>query len=163
MKKIPLLPTIVTVLVAATVITSLILAGAPKTEREYRMDDQRVSDITSLRYSIIEQYYATHKVLPDTLDQASAVGQYSGNILNDPETHAPYEYHPNVGTQQYSLCAVFDLPTDPNRQPYPTLNHTAGRTCFDFSVGTSSPTNISPLPYGMKDINATQPVPAPVK
>jgi hypothetical protein len=163
MKKLPLLPTIVTAVILVAVITGLFLAGSPALERKYRMDEQRVSDLTSLRYSIIESYYTAHSTLPDTLDQASAVGQYSGNVLRDPQTGTPYEYHPTPGTKQYSLCAVFDLPTDPNRQPYPTLNHVAGRTCFDFAVGNSNPTNISPLPYGMKAIGADEPAPIPVK
>jgi len=143
MKKIPLLPTIVTAIVVVTVIGSLFLVGNPKTERLYRLDEQRVSNLETLRYSIIEQYYMSHKALPATLQEAGAVGQYAGDVFNDPATHAPYEYHPVVGTQQYSLCAVFDLPTDPKRQGYPTMNHAAGRTCFDFTVGETLKNNPS--------------------
>ena len=156
MKKIPLLPTIVTAIVVLTIIGSLFLVGNPKTERSYRLDEQRVANLEALRFSIIEQYYTSHKVLPETLSQATAVGQYSGDIFTDPVTHIPYEYHPVIGTQQYTLCAVFDLPTDLKRQTYPELNHAAGRTCFDFSYGVSNTKNV-----GQDASIPAQPAPTP--
>ncbi|MFA5129898.1 MAG: hypothetical protein WC477_03155 [Patescibacteria group bacterium] len=125
----------VSALIVAAAVTGIFIVGAPKTERQYRLDEQRVSDLEALRSSVIDPYYASHKTLPATLEEAGSVGQYSGNIFNDPETQQMYEYHPTVGTQQYALCAVFDLPTNPKRQMNPTLNHSAGRTCFDFTVG----------------------------
>jgi hypothetical protein len=146
MKKLPLLPTIVTAVVVLTVIVSLFLAGNPKTERQYRLDEQRVSNLETIRSSIIDQYYSSHTALPATLAEAGAIGQYSGNIFTDPETQTPYEYHPIVGTRQYSLCAVFDLPTDPKRQGYPTMNHASGRTCFDFTASTNPVGTPPPIP-----------------
>jgi hypothetical protein len=122
----------------------LSLIPSPLEARNRQYDDQRVSDVQALQYSI-EDYARENYKLPDTLDQTSRAYTSSTLSKTDPETKAPYEYA-KVNQFQYQLCATFgtnttnltkkDRYSDPYNYNYdnPEYTHPKGRHCFTKTV-----------------------------
>lgn len=125
---------VVSVLVVIALITGLILSGSPMKAREMKMDNQRISDLTTVQYAILD-YYRNNNVLPADLITLSQSGGYYLTNLNDPETKTKYEYK-ILEKNKYELCAEFSLPSAKNNYGYTTAvekenwEHSAGRTCF---------------------------------
>lgn len=119
-------------------------AGSPFDSRNRKFDAQRVSDISTLTYSI-ENYYSTNKKLPATLDDLSKTN-YANLQIKDPETSIAYEYKA-LTKESYQLCATFstDNMTNagsnrPQVDPYsysdPKYQHPKGKHCFELNAVT---------------------------
>ena len=118
-----------TLAVLASFFVGLGLAGTPGKQRHIEADRKRVEDLRNLAYAIKrwhnENQAAAPSALPDLKPPVPS--------LTDPETGAPYEYHPKTGTS-YELCATFAS----EERPYATRNgyssnfwaHRSGRNCF---------------------------------
>jgi hypothetical protein len=130
--------------VAAAVIGGFVLMGSPFTQRELRFDSQKVNDLQSLQWQIIE-YWRQRGTLPSDLS-AIASGLDRGPTPLDPQTGAPYEYVVG-GPRAFSLCAVFNQPTPeqrgfgarPEMSSRPVVaadnwQHQTGRTCFERTI-----------------------------
>jgi hypothetical protein len=146
----------VVLMIAATVITGLYLAGSPSKERGRRFDEQRVSNLQSIASAIDARFERTG-TLPTDLAELAVPGNpenYVIGSMNDPATMTQYEYLPADATK-YQLCATFDLatpesPAEPGmKRPYPApyamesypvglemtnWSHPAGRHCFSMDV-----------------------------
>lgn len=141
----------VTLMVVVTVVVALYFAGSPATERSRRLDDQRISDLQAVTYSI-DAFYASAARVPKGLEELndSAAGRYHGGSVVDPISKVQYEYI-TVSNGEYQLCAMFDLSSaeaaeaiePPSAKPYPSLGgdwtHPAGYHCFNIDAATRVP------------------------
>ncbi len=134
---------------AAIVLGSIILGfaviGSPRAQRERRQDIERVSDLQSIQWQVIN-YWQNKQLVPANLD--SLKDSISGFVPpSDPKTKSQYEYR-KTGPLTFELCATFDreakageMPpyysADYGAAPMPvkpglpeSWTHGAGRTCF---------------------------------
>ncbi len=121
--------------VAAAVVAAIFVLGSPAQQRQRRLDERRVRDLSTIANSIA-MYASTHDALPADL---SVLGNEPGprRAPTDPDTGAPYEYAV-LGAESYRLCAVFADPSADGRvQPFIPFAeregwaHSAGKQCFD--------------------------------
>jgi hypothetical protein len=133
---------IVSVIVLVSVVGSFFIIGSPATERQYRIDDQRVNDLSNIQYQIVS-YWQAKRTLPDTLD-ALKDPLMGVSVPIDPETGAAYVYRIQ-GALAFELCATF---AKPNRmtskqeisRPVPygaiddTWQHGEGEVCFTRTI-----------------------------
>lgn len=125
------------------VVISIFTIGSPTQQRNIRLDQQRVDDLSSIQ-NAIGSYYRINFVLPRDLSTLSKAGEYYLNSITDPVTKSQYEYT-IMSKTAYELCAVFSLPNDQTDQTRGTSpakmdnwKHTAGRDCFEQEVAPSS-------------------------
>ena len=121
--------------VVAAVIAAIVVLGSPMEQRQRRLDERRVHDLTTI-VNTISLYASTHEALPSEL---SVLGKQPGprRAPMDPDTGAPYEYSV-LGAESYQLCAVFTMPSpDASAAPISSYaeregwTHGAGRQCFE--------------------------------
>lgn len=133
-----LMAAVSTAVVALMIVLGFLQLGAPSRQRKLRADGQRLQQLYFLSTSI-RNYFTSHaSQLPTGLSQLPT--------YTDPVTHAPYEYHPQQGSQ-YQLCASFAArsPSEEQNQnfgPMPNLwVHPSGRHCFplDASLAPQAP------------------------
>ena len=121
----------------------VVLAGSPFEQRLVRFDDQRVSDLQTIQYQVLN-YWQQKGKLPQNLGNLSdSISGFSAPV--DPETQAEYEYVA-VASTTFQLCAAFDVATPAGRNggnvsapamyPYPgssfdNWSHSAGHECFN--------------------------------
>lgn len=144
------------IFVIVAIVVGFIVVGSPAKQRALRFDSQRVSDLSSIQWQIINSWQAKGK-LPSDLE--SLKDPISGNIVpNDPENDSPYEYLVKNETT-FELCADFSLESQDTKgrgdyyggysggfardiavsYPYPgnsqdSWNHGKGRTCFERTI-----------------------------
>ncbi len=136
---------LVSALVVITfIVGAFFIVGSPKTARLQQFDQQRVNDLQSIQWQIVN-YWQRKGELPQMLtDLNDSISGYMVPV--DPETKLPYEYVSSVNPvlPSFELCATFnsDSAKQPNVKsmpvPYPvydginsqTWDHTAGRVCF---------------------------------
>jgi hypothetical protein len=138
------------VLVLGTIVGGFVIVGSPATQRSLRFDEQRVLDLSTLQYQIVD-YWQKNAKLPDSIQ--ALTDPISGFMVpTDPENGASYEYSVDQAPS-FELCATFDLPS--SAQPSgsatgyaiynspmmlaggmtnETWNHSAGRTCFSRTI-----------------------------
>ncbi len=144
------------VLVIAAIIIGFIAVGSPAKQRALRFDSQRVNDLSSIQWQVIN-YWQQKQKLPVVLTDLNDT--VSGFIVpTDPETKAAYQYSikPLVGNLSFELCATFgEVAQDnfgrgaysgggmyPTNISYPSpvggvsdvWNHDKGRVCFDRAI-----------------------------
>lgn len=118
--------------------------GFPVSQKALALDKARLSDFSSLSYTI-QSYYSNNGKLPTDIqkDLTQQVLQ-SGTIkLTDPETKKPYEYHA-TGKRSYELCTTFSadykkqLGTSSYSYPVstgsesPKIDYKKGHACIDY-------------------------------
>ncbi|WP_202841474.1 hypothetical protein [Luteimonas saliphila] len=121
------------VVIAATVITAIMVIGSPAAQRASKLDTRRVADLRRIETAIGE-HAKLHDALPRDLG-ALLPGAGRALVTVDPETGAPYGYEA-VDRRRYRLCADFTTDSrDPVRQAEPVYDdawlHPAGRHCFE--------------------------------
>jgi len=121
----------VTAAVVAAVVAAVFVLGSPAEQRQRRLDERRVRDLSTIENSI-RAYASTHPDLPSDL---AALGREPGprRAPTDPETGAAYEYS-LTGKEAYRLCAVFAGPSAEAASAYAEREgwtHGAGRQCFE--------------------------------
>ena len=131
--------------VLAALIGAFFIIGSPANARLAQIDQQRVSDLQSIQYQIVN-YWQQKGVLPNTLaDLNDSISGYSAPM--DPATKASYEYIvENSATLNFQLCATFSLNSSVSgarTAPVPAMysngisqvwDHSAGRVCFDRTI-----------------------------
>ncbi|MCX6715436.1 MAG: DUF5671 domain-containing protein [Candidatus Taylorbacteria bacterium] len=96
------------VLVIIAIIAGFVIVGSPSKQRALRFDSQRVNDLQSIQWQVIN-FWQRKATLPTEL--AEVKDSISGNIVpSDPDTDKPYEYA-ITGKNTFELCAMFSLPT----------------------------------------------------
>lgn len=128
------------IVMLASVVIGFFIVGSPATQRDYRFDDERVSDLSSIQWEI-QNYYSTNARLPENLDNLE--NKTSGfSVPVDPQTNEPYQYTKS-SENDFSLCAEFAQESvESNRRYYygpgsDSWKHDAGVYCFERSVGDS--------------------------
>ncbi len=141
------------VFVLASLITGFVVIGSPFQERAYRLDEQRVSNLQSMQWQIVN-YWQSHETLPANL--AALNDPISGYMTpTDPEGKV-FSYE-KTGDLSFKLCADFSAesraygnsgavvaPTEPYSSGYPTdanaklesWNHGVGTQCFTRTIDT---------------------------
>lgn len=130
-----------------TIISGFFIVGTPWEARLYRYDDQKVSDLQSLQYQIVNYWQAKER-LPIELSELQ--DPISGFIVpNDPQSGMPYTYTA-TGKLSFKLCASFNAETQPyaagarsvpiapeafpSKMKEDTWQHGTGEVCFDRTI-----------------------------
>ena len=128
-------------LVVLTIAAGFVIIGSPRTQRLYRLDENRIQDLQQIQSQIV-YYWQQKGSLPAQLtDLNDSLSYFS--MPTDPETGAMYEYKRN-SPLDFSLCATFSAPnhlaSDMMQPVYSDLpapekwQHSAGHVCFDRSI-----------------------------
>ena len=92
-------------LVVLTIGAGFLIIGSPASQRDYRIDEQRVGDLMQIQSQIVYSYYQPKQTLPPSLE--ALADPISGFIVpRDPESGASYEYK-KTGSLSFELCATF--------------------------------------------------------
>lgn len=131
---------IVSVVVLTGIIYGIVLIGSPMEQRAKTLDQQRVSDLTSIQSQIVYSQWQNKGDIPANLSELN--DPISGYTLPiDPETKENYEYT-KVSKNSFELCATFKTISEKNDvtrpMTYPYINenwqHKAERTCFTRTI-----------------------------
>ena len=127
-----LLPVAV-IAVVGCIVYALVLLGTPGGQRDTRLDEQRVSNLSNIAHNI-DLYWELNGELPSDLNEMSGPRYYVDRV-DDPETGEPYEYRA-LESPRYELCAVFSsdttgLPHGDRRFSELRWEHQEGRNCFE--------------------------------
>ncbi len=136
---------IITLIILALVVGAFFIVGSPMTARSLQFDQQRISDLQSIQYQVVN-YWQRKGALPATLaDLNDSISGYAAP--QDPQTNAPYQYSlKDASNLTFQLCATFDLTSNainPKTAPVPAMypgsisenwTHTAGPVCFDRTI-----------------------------
>ena len=145
----------------ALIVWSFMIMGSPQSQRDWRLDDRRVSDLQNIQYQVIN-YWQQKEKLPVALTDLT--NPISGSSLPvDPEFNKGKVYEYTIKDKMsFELCATFskEMPqgwqennyggvmpmyekmTDvsiSSAYPYPggandSWDHDAGRTCFTRTI-----------------------------
>jgi len=131
-------------IVIFTVIAGFFIVGSPANERARKFDEQRINDLQTIQWQILN-YWQTKNKLPQ--DLANLQDDISGfSIPRDSDSNATSSYLYSVkGVETFSLCAVFSTSNmdDPNFEgPSPigyrswgdNWKHNVGQTCFERTI-----------------------------
>lgn len=148
------------ILFLALVVWSFMIMGSPQSQRDWRLDDRRVSDLQNIQYQIIN-YWQQKEKLPETLTDLT--NPISGSSLPvDPEFNKGKVYEYTIKDKMsFELCATFNKEMPQGWQenygggvipmyakttdvavssyPYPggvndSWDHGIGRTCFTRTI-----------------------------
>lgn len=134
-------------LVLVTVVAGFFIVGTPAQARLYRFDDEKVNDLQSIQYQIVN-YWQTKQKLPAALaDLNDPLSNYT--VPEDPQKGDSYTYK-TTGKMSFQLCATFNAVTQGNSAqgvpaaPTPAngagrtiadnWQHGAGQVCFDRTI-----------------------------
>ena len=117
------------VVVAATVVAGLGLAGSPGEERARRLDERRIQDLKDLARRI-EDLTVRERDVPAS-PGALVDGLRLARIPTDPVTGAAYAFE-RLGSTRFRLCADFAARSRDDGEGFWT--HGPGRHCFTFAV-----------------------------
>lgn len=137
---------IVTLCVAAGIVTAFVVVGWPSAERARRMDQQRVNNLQQITFAL-DNYYALKKDLPEDLKQLAGTQDVYLESINDPQTRQPYEYR-RIEATRYEMCATFETAAQKSDEtgvakpvgygPFDTMwQHGIGRQCYELQVRTA--------------------------
>jgi hypothetical protein len=120
------------ILVAGSIVLGFVVLGSPRSQRLYKYDEQRVTDLMDINNSVIA-YFQTHSGLPGSLADLNSGNDYYV-VPKDPETGNQYEYIlVGQSAKAYQVCAEFNKASK-NTGSYPygeNWTHPAGHHCFD--------------------------------
>jgi len=132
--------------VLASLIIGFMVMGSPAEQRQHRLDQQRVNDLSQIQWRILEHWQSKER-LPDQL--SALTDSFSGfEVPVDPVTGAAYEYVV-IDDLTFELCATFAQPSVSDRSAFERgiapssvvgrgLNqnweHDAGRHCFERTI-----------------------------
>src|SRR3989344_2032541 len=115
---------VITILaVLGSIVAGFFIVGSPMTQRDLRLDQQRVSHLQSIQWSVVN-YWQQKQRLPENLSELA--DPLRGFIVPmDPITKQAYEYHV-LGMRKFELCATFaragsDLNAYPRSVPEPMM------------------------------------------
>ncbi|MDO8620413.1 MAG: DUF5671 domain-containing protein [bacterium] len=128
-------------LVLGAIVYGFIVMGSPSAQRSLRFDDQRLSELQSIQWQVVN-FWQQKGRMPVTLTEME--DSISGwRVSVDPATKAPYEFIPGE-KNTFKLCAVFERQSTSfspsSTKPYPSViagenwQHGVGRTCFDRTI-----------------------------
>ena len=123
----------------ATIIAGFFIVGTPYQARLMRFDEQRVSDLQTIQYQVVN-YWQSKEKLPTSLTALEdPISGYAAPT--DPQSGSAYEYS-TTGAKSFELCATFArADQNPSNAPYAapipagakgtdSWAHPAGRYCY---------------------------------
>lgn len=137
--KLPLISSVVaSVVLIGWIIAGFFIVGTPAEQRATRLDIQRVSDLNSLQYNVID-YWNRTDALPEDLSALTNM-----HVPTDPATGEMYSYTV-TGDLSFELCATFATDSDERNQQDRFLqpgyysksidySHEAGYHCFQHTI-----------------------------
>ncbi len=148
----------VVIVVVAALGYSMFLFGTPGEQRDLRLDQERVSNLSRIARNV-NTYWNLNGTLPGSFEDMSG-SRFTIRSVNDPESNDRYEYNA-LGDADYELCAVFSTNTDKSRDPRREFSDTAwghgiGRTCFHLKAEY-----VDPEPKPLSTITQLDPPPTP--
>ncbi len=135
-------------LTLGSIILGFSVIGSPKTQREYKYDMQKISDLQNIQWQVIN-YYQLKNSLPKGLTDLND-SLKPGAAPNDSQSGEPYVYKA-TGNLSFELCANFNretrkgIPADDKGIAYRTYyydglssgdnwDHKAGEHCFSRTI-----------------------------
>lgn len=127
------------VIVIGSIVWGFSVLGSPRTQRLYKYDEQKVSDLQNI-YNQIEVYYSEKGTLPKNLEEMTSANYYIPQF--DSQTQEPYEYV-KITSTTYKLCAEFNTDTNifkdnpilpANDYGGKSWSHPAGNYCFNQTI-----------------------------
>ena len=128
-------------IILVTVVSGFLVIGSPMTQRLYRLDAQKVSDLQTIQGELLYTYYQAKRELPPTLDALNDT-TIGFQVPVDQQSGEPYGYRV-TGDLTFQLCATFNKASRA-REGGPRFaeggvtneswHHDAGEYCFDRTV-----------------------------
>lgn len=95
---------IVSIVLLFSIVGGFFVAGSPMTQRDMRLDEQRVWDLQTLQSEVIN-YWASKRALPEKIqDLENSISGFTPP--KDPQTGGAYTYRP-LSSLSFELCADF--------------------------------------------------------
>ena len=125
--------------IVAVIVAGFFIVGSPAHQRALRFDAERVEDLNSLQFQVIE-HWRTKEALPESLDELhDDIGGYTAPT--DPSTKQPYDYTV-TGELSFELCATFETSSeryDTDTRGYnpgylKSWKHGQGYECFERTI-----------------------------
>lgn len=132
---------IVAFVVFASIVSGFFIIGSPETQRELRLDQERVQDLQSIQSAVV-RYWQDKGSLPDELAMVEdpLVGF---SAPTDPVTGEAYTYR-KTSARVFEICATFAHPSPGTgvESPRPvsfdgfggSFEHGAGEACFEREI-----------------------------
>ena len=130
---------VVVLVVAGCVVYALTLTGSPGSQRDMRLDERRVSELSNIAMNI-DLFWDLNRELPDDFDDMPSPTYYVDSV-DDPVTGVRYEYRV-LEAPRYELCAVFSTDTTgavhgDRGFSERRWDHQEGRNCFELEAQSS--------------------------
>lgn len=139
---------IVSAALIAMLIAGFTIMGSPQTQRELRLDEQRVQDLQNIQWQVVQYWQETDRLPDDLTALQDDIRGYQPP--RDPVTEDVYTYS-KTGDLTFEICATFDRAssdrrTTPQVRPVPTplskpgasveqtWQHPAGNHCFERTI-----------------------------
>jgi len=144
------------IMVLVAIVGGFLIVGSPAKQRAVRFDQQRVNDLTTIQYQVIN-YWQVKQKLPATLtDLNDPISNFS--VPADPETKAAYQYVATSSKPAFELCATFDLASQQGTMSYPasigivgdSWAHAAGHACFERAIDPQRYPTVKGIPIPMQ-------------
>lgn len=125
--------------IIGAIIWGFAVLGSPQTQRMYKYDAQKVTELQNISYGV-ESFYGDKGIVPQSLTEIESSTYFYGSTL-DPQSQKPYEYE-KTGNLTYNLCALFNKASPEVTKPdiyarpvgYKSWTHEAGRHCFEQTI-----------------------------
>ena len=127
------------VLFFGLIVWSFSIMGSPKEQRAWRIDEQRINNLSSIQSQVIN-YWQQKEKLPASLDNLSnPISGYTLPVDPEFEKGRNYDYKP-TGDLSFQLCATFDaqIPKGWQENNYGRIMP-LGNVATDMAVSSSSP------------------------
>ncbi len=130
-------------LVVVTILAGFFIVGTPAEARKTRLDNQRISDLQTIQWQVVNYYQQKERLPSSITDLDDPIAGYTNP--HDPQTNEPYVYRPGQGLS-FTLCATFETEgtADWSRseampiRAYGTIEgdwaHGAGETCYTRTI-----------------------------
>lgn len=131
------------IMVLLSIVMGFFIVGSPWQARQYRVDEQRVSDLQNIQWQIVSFWQQKQKLPTELRELTDSISGW--NVPIDPQTGAAYAYR-TTGTNSFELCATFATESDsraagvskPIPADYSTISdnwqHAAGEKCFSRTI-----------------------------
>lgn len=128
-------------LVILALVAGFVIMGSPGTQRELRLDQERVNDLQQIQWEVVN-FWQRNNRLPQSIEQLeSAITGF--RLPEDPASGEPYSYRVLSDTR-FELCATFAKetperlqrvePIAPRGTQQTSWQHGAGEECFERTV-----------------------------
>ena len=131
--------------VLAGIIYAFSVMGSPMKQRQYRMDDRRMTDLQSLQYQVINYWQQKEKLPESFADLKDPISSFMVPVDPEFQKGLVYEYI-KTGKMSFQLCATFSLPMPEGVTEYPSY----GGVYMDIGVREPAMTS-APYPGGVNE------------